>query len=129
MLSPVFAWVWLALARRHAEPSSPWKLSLALVFGGLAFALLVPASLMAAGGARVGPWWLVGTYFLQTLGELSLNPVGLSAMTHRAPPPAAGFLMGIWFLSLSIGDWLAGKAASVYSSRPLAILFGAVAGL
>jgi POT family proton-dependent oligopeptide transporter len=127
VMAPLFAWLWLALARRRAEPSSPAKFAWALFMGGLAFTLLVPPALAAATGVRVGPWWLVGTYFLQTVGELCLSPVGLSAMTKLAPARAAGFLMGIWFLSLSIGDWLAGKAASVYSSVPLPTLFGSVA--
>ena len=65
-------------------------------------------------------WWLIGTYFLQTLGELSLSPVGLSAMSKLAPERAAGFMMGIWFLSTSIGNWLAGKAASLYSAHAAA---------
>lgn len=123
LLAPVFAWLWIALRRR--EPSIPAKFSWGLLFGGLAFALLVPA----AGRGLVSPWWLTGTYFLQTLGELCLSPVGLSAMTKLAPQRVAGFMMGVWFLSVSIGDWAAGKAASVYESMPLTELFGVVAAL
>jgi POT family proton-dependent oligopeptide transporter len=126
-LAPVFAWIWLALARRRTEPSSPAKFSLGLLFAALSFALLVPASRMAAGGRLAGPGWLLTTYFLLTVGELCLSPVGLSAMTKLAPARAAGFMMGIWFVSTSIGDWLAGKAASLYSSMPLPQLFGTVA--
>ncbi|MEO8368990.1 MAG: peptide MFS transporter [Candidatus Solibacter sp.] len=124
-LAPVFAWIWLAMGRR--EPSSPGKFSLGLLFGGLAFLILVPAAYTVAAGGKVGPYWLIVTYFLQTLGELCLSPVGLSSMTKLAPERAAGFMMGIWFLSTSIGNWLAGQAASVYSSMPLPTLFGAVA--
>jgi len=127
-LAPVFAWLWLALNRRKREPSSPAKFSMGLLFGGLALAILVPAAIMAQHGALVSSWWLTGTYMLQTLGELCLSPVGLSAMTKLAPPRAAGFMMGIWFLSTSIGNWMAGKAASLYSSIPLPSLFGIVAG-
>jgi POT family proton-dependent oligopeptide transporter len=122
-LAPVFAWLWIAL-RRH-EPSIPAKFSLGLLLGGLAFALLIPA----AGGGLVSPWWLTGTYLFQTLGELCLSPVGLSAMTKLAPQRVGGFMMGVWFLSISIGDWAAGKAASFYESMPLPELFGAVAAL
>jgi len=123
--APVYAWLWLALTKR--EPSSPAKFALGLLFGGLAFAILVPAAMMAQNGAQVAQWWLVTTYFLQTMGELCLSPVGLSAMTKLAPERAAGFMMGIWFLSTSIGNWMAGKAASLYSSMPLPTLFGSVA--
>jgi proton-dependent oligopeptide transporter, POT family len=120
-LAPIFAWLWFAI-RKH-EPSSPAKFSMGLLWGGLAFAILIPAAHTVAGGGRVGPWWLVGTYFLQSVGELCLSPVGLSAMTKLAPARAAGFVMGIWFLSTSIGNWLAGKAAGLYSSMPLPDLF------
>ena len=125
-LAPVFGWLWLAM--RKNEPPSPAKFSLALLFGALAFAILIPAANLVVGGQKVAPWWLIGTYFLQTLGELCLSPVGLSAMTKLAPVRVAGFIMGMWFLSTSIGNWLAGKAASLYSSMPLPTLFGSVAG-
>ena len=127
ILAPVFAWLWLALGRRGLEPSSPAKFSWGLFFAAASFAILVPAARFAANGAQVAIWWLTGTYFLQTLGELSLSPVGLSAMTKLAPDRAAGFVMGIWFLSTSIGNWLAGKAGSLYSAMPLPQLFGSVA--
>jgi POT family proton-dependent oligopeptide transporter len=58
------------------------------------------------------------------MGEMCLSPVGLSAMTKLAPARAAGFAMGIWFLSTSIGEWLAGKAGSHFGSMPLPKLFG-----
>ncbi len=121
LLAPVFAWIWLAMGSR--EPSSPAKFTLGLLFGGLAFALMVPAST----GANVSPWWLVGCYLLQTLGELCLSPIGLSAMTKLAPARAAGFVMGIWFLGTAIGNWLAGRAGSLFDSMPLPQLFGTVA--
>jgi proton-dependent oligopeptide transporter, POT family len=123
--APVFAWLWLAMRKR--EPSSPTKFAMGLLFGGLAFAILVPAATATSHGAMVSQWWLVTTYFLQTMGELCLSPVGLSAMSKLAPERAAGFMMGMWFVSISIGNWLAGKAASLYSSMPLPTLFGSVA--
>jgi len=125
LLAPVFAWLWIALGKR--DPSSPAKFALALVFGGIAFAVLVPPARAAITGALVSPWWLVGTYFIQTAGEMCLSPVGLSAMTKLAPARVAGMMMGLWFVSISIGDYLAGKAASVYESMPLPTLFGVVA--
>src|SRR5215471_4885244 len=124
-LAPVFAWLWMALGKR--EPSSPAKFTWGLLLGGLAFVLMVPAASIAERGALAGPMWLVWCYFLQTLGELCLSPVGLSAMSKLAPERAAGFMMGIWFLSISIGNWMSGKAASLYSSMSLPTLFGAVA--
>ncbi len=83
----------------------------------------------AARGANVSYWWLIGCYFLQTVGELCLSPVGLSAMTKLAPARAAGFIMGIWFLASSIGNWMAGRAGSLFETMPLPKLFGWVAGI
>ncbi|MBZ5624594.1 MAG: peptide MFS transporter [Acidobacteriia bacterium] len=126
-LAPVFAWLWLILGRKKIDPPSPAKFALGLLFAGLAFAVLVPPSKVAVTGMQVSMAWLIMTYFLQTLGELCLSPVGLSAMSKLAPERAAGFIMGIWFLSTAIGNWLAGKAASLYSSIPLPTLFARVA--
>ena len=125
LLAPVFAWLWIALGRR--EPSSPTKFALGLLFGGLAFAILIAPASLAMKGALVSPLWLTGTYFLQTLGELSLSPVGLSAMTKLAPARVAGLMMGVWFVSLGVGNYLAGRMASLYESLALPTLFGAVA--
>jgi len=98
-----------------------------LLFDGLAFVLMIPAAMLAVSGRMVSPLWLTGCYFLQTVGELSLSPVGLSAMSKLAPDRAAGLMMGIWFLSISIGNWLVGKLPALYSAMPLPSLFGAVA--
>jgi POT family proton-dependent oligopeptide transporter len=120
-LAPVFAWLWVALRRR--EPTSTAKFSIGLVFVGLGFAILIPV----AGGAAVSPWWLTTTYLLHTIGELCLSPVGLSAMTKLAPARICGLMMGVWFLSISVGDYIGGRLASVYETFPLPALFGIVA--
>jgi POT family proton-dependent oligopeptide transporter len=122
VLAPVFAWIWIALRRN--EPSSAAKFSIGLVFVGLGFAILIPV----AGGVAVSPWWLTATYLLHTVGELCLSPVGLSAMTKLAPMRIAGLMMGVWFLSISVGDYIGGRLASVYEIFPLPVLFGIVAG-
>ena len=118
ILAPFFAWLWIKLGER--EPSSPAKFSVALFFVGLSFLVLVPPSRHTG----VSPNWLTTSYFLSVVGEMCLSPVGLSAMTKLAPARAAGFAMGIWFLSTSVGEWLAGKAGSLYASMPLPRLFG-----
>ncbi len=127
LLAPVFAWLWIALGK--LEPSIPTKFAWALLFGAIAFAILIPPARAAIGNALVSPWWLTGTYFIQTVGEMCLSPVGLSAMTKLAPARVAGMMMGMWFVSISIGDYLAGTAASLYESMPLPTLFGTVAAI
>jgi POT family proton-dependent oligopeptide transporter len=123
-LAPVFAWLWLALGTKN--PSAPGKFLFGLFFAGLAFLILVPPAISTLDGGKAGPGWLIGTYFLQTLGELCLSPVGLSAMSKLAPARAGGFMMGIWFLSTSIGNWLAGRAVSVSASMSLPTMFSSV---
>jgi len=120
-LAPVFAWLWVKLA--HHEPSITAKFSWGLVFVGLGFAILVPV----ANGTNVSPWWLTVTYLLHTIGELCLSPVGLSGMTKLAPARIASLMMGVWFLSTSVGDFIGGRLASVYETFPLPKLFGIVA--
>ena len=111
LLAPVFAAIWVAMDRRNANPSSPVKFSLGLLFAGLGFAIMVPAANMvvASGGAvKVSPMWLVVSYILQTIGELCLSPVGLSTMTKLSPRKYVGQMMGIWFLATSVGNLIAG---------------------
>jgi len=124
-LAPVLAWLWVRLDSK--EPSSPAKFSLGLIFVGLGFVVMVIAARRAASGVQVSSLWLWLTYLLHTIGELCLSPVGLSAFTKLAPARVAGFMMGVWFLSTSIGDYIGGRMASLYESWSLPALFGAVA--
>lgn len=123
-LAPVFAALWMRLGDR--QPSVPAKFTIALVFVGLGYLWLVPAAQLAQGGNKVSPIWLTGTYFLHTIGELCLSPVGLSAMTRLAPARMAGFIMGVFFLSISAGNYIGGRVAGFYERFPLPQLFGGV---
>jgi POT family proton-dependent oligopeptide transporter len=125
VLSPVFAWIWWRLGPR--DPSSPTKFTIGLVCVSLSFAILVIPGQAAEQGIRVSPLWLVATYFLHTVGELCLSPVGLSAMTRLAPARIVGLTMGVWFLALSVGNYLGGRVGGLYESFSLPGLFGAVA--
>jgi POT family proton-dependent oligopeptide transporter len=133
--APVFAWLWLSLGRRGAEPSTPIKFSLGLLLVGAGFALLVVGAQLAQNGVKVSPLWLTGVYLLHTFGELCLSPVGLSAMTKLAPVRIAGLMMGVWFLATSVGNFLAGRVTGFYQAMPLPTLFltialvGVIAGM
>jgi proton-dependent oligopeptide transporter, POT family len=110
-LAPVFAWLWMTLAKRGIQPSSPTKFAAGLFFAGLGFLIMVPAvkEVVASGGTlKVSMLWLIFSYILQTMGELSLSPVGLSSMTKLAPAKFGGQMMGVWFLAASLGNLLAG---------------------
>jgi POT family proton-dependent oligopeptide transporter len=124
-LAPVFAWIWIRLGSR--EPSTAAKFAVGLIFVGAGFAILIVAARLAQQGIQVSPLWLAATYLLHTIGELSLSPVGLSAMTKLAPARIAGLMMGVWFLATSVGNFIAGRLAGFYEAMPLPDLFGAVA--
>jgi proton-dependent oligopeptide transporter, POT family len=111
LFSPVFAALWLGLAKKNLELSSPAKFALGLALAGLGFQLMVfAANKVVAGGGSVlvSPWWLIFSYLFQTWGELCLSPVGLSSMTKLAPRRYVGQMMGIWFLAASVGNLVAG---------------------
>ncbi len=134
LLAPAFAWLWIRLGRY--EPTTPTKFAFGLFFVGLSFLfLLIPAfaiqkSLGTGGEAlRVSPFWLIGCYFIQELGELSLSPVGLSVFTKLSPVKIVGMMLGVWFLADAVGNKVAGYAAGFISSAPLPQLFGVVGGV
>ena len=110
-LAPVFAAIWLALGRRGRDLSSPGKFAFGLAFAAVGFFLMIFAAnkVVASGGATlVSPWWLVGSYFFQTVGELCLSPVGLSSMTKLSPRKYVGQMMGIWFTASGLGSLIGG---------------------
>jgi POT family proton-dependent oligopeptide transporter len=111
LLAPVFAGIWVALGRRDRDLSSPGKFAVGLAFAGVGFVLMIFAAqkVVSGGvGTLVSPWWLVGSYFFQTVGELSLSPVGLSSMTKLSPRKYVGQMMGIWFTASALGNLIGG---------------------
>ena len=129
LLAPVFAWIWVALSRRNREPSSPAKFTLGLVFLGLGFAVMIIAAQRSENGMLVSPMYLVFTYLLHTIGELCLSPVGLSTVTKLAPHRIVGQMMGVWFMSISLGNLMAGRVAGKFESMPPSEIFTAVAAI
>ena len=110
LLGPVFAWLWLTLARRGLEPSTPAKFGLGLIQLGAGFLVLV-AGALAAGAGLTPVIFIFLIYLLHTTGELCLSPVGLSAMTKLAPARMVGLLMGTWFLASAGGNFIGGLIA------------------
>ncbi|HYU34256.1 MAG TPA: peptide MFS transporter [Thermoanaerobaculia bacterium] len=129
-LAPVFAWLWVALSKRKLEPSAPAKFSLGLILVGLGFGVMVWASILTRGQThQVGLLWLNLTYLFHTCGELCLSPVGLSTVTKLAPHRKVGQMMGIWFMSIALGNLTAGLVAGQFATLPLPQLFGAVTAI
>lgn len=122
VLAPVFAALWIGMGTR--QPSPQIKFALGLVFLAASFLLMVPAAKLAVEG-RVSPLWLVGLFFLQTIGEMLVSPVGLSTMTKLAPPRMTGLVLGLWFLAAAFGNKLAGVLAGAFSNDDPAALSAA----
>lgn len=114
IFAPVFAWLWVRLARRNLDPSIPMKFAIALFLLGLGFLVMAGAARVVASGHKALPFWLASTYLIHTFAELCLSPVGLSSVSKLAPRKLVGQMMGIWFLSASLGNVLAGLLAGQF---------------
>ena len=122
LLAPLFAALWVWLGKRGRDLSSPAKFAwgLLLLAGGML--VMYAASRRVLHGNQVSPLWLTATYFLFACGELCLSPVGLSSTTKLAPARFGGQSMGLWFLTLALGSFLAGLLAGDYNAHDLATL-------
>jgi len=114
----------VALAKRHLNPSAPAKFAIGVILMGSGFLLMAAAAAIVAGGSKVLPTWLILTYLLHTFGELCLSPVGLSYVTKLAPKRFVGQLMGMFFLSLSLGNLIAGLIAGQFDASNVAAMPG-----
>jgi POT family proton-dependent oligopeptide transporter len=122
LFAPLFSALWIGLGRRGRDPSTPVKFAAGLILMGLGFLVMYVASMRVLGGQRVLPTWLVMCYVIQMWGDLCLAPVGLSSMTKLAAPRFVGQVMGVWFLSIALGNNLAGQLATEYDAGNLASL-------
>lgn len=98
------------------EPSTPIKFSIGIVLVGLGFLALVYGMKLSE-GLQTGVIWIVLIYFLHTLGELCLSPVGLSSVTKLSPQRIVGFMMGMWFFASAAGNYVAGLIARATASE------------
>ena len=128
LLGPVFAALWVLLARRGREPSTPIKMTAGLAFMALGFVFMVVGAQRNAAGALVSPMWLVAAYLLHTVGELCISPIGLSLVTRLAPVRLGAFFMGMWFLATGIAELVAGQLAALSERIGRGELFHALGG-
>ncbi len=114
LLAPLFAQLWLALGSKNREPSSPTKQAIGLLLLSLGYLLIAMGVQGVEPGVKVSILWLVGLYFIHTMGELCLSPIGLSMVNKLSPIRFASLLMGVWYLSMSSANKLAGALSSLY---------------
>lgn len=117
ILSPIMAKLWIKLAnRKKGDLSIPVKMGLGMIILGTGFVFMVLAVHSIGGAenpvAKASMWWLVITYFCNTVGELCLSPIGLSMVSKLAPIKYATLLMGLWLASNGIANILGGFIAS-----------------
>jgi POT family proton-dependent oligopeptide transporter len=116
LLVPFFAWLWVRLAKKNLNPSTPIKLVLGLVFMGLGYLVMMKASAIVVAGSKPLPTWLITTYMLHTVGEICLYPIGMSAITKLSPKRLVGQMMGVFFMALALGNLVAGLYAGEFNA-------------
>ncbi len=118
-LAPLFGVLWIWLAKKHLNPRTPLKFALGLIFLALGFLVMYFAAKIATQGMKASMMFLIFTYFLHTVGELCLSPVGLSTTTKLAPKRYVGQMMGMWFVGTALGNLVAGLVAGQFDPNQL----------
>lgn len=116
LLAPILTIIWLRLEKKGKNPAAPYKQSLGLAFLALGYLVI------AFGSKNIPPlgasiFWLTGLYFLHTIGELCLSPIGLSMVNKLTPMRFTSLMMGTWFLAIATGNKLAGSMSSLYPEQ------------
>jgi len=127
LLAPVFGMTWVWLDSRQKNPSIPVKAGLGLLGLAMGFFVLAWGAAQATPENPVSPAWLVVTYFLHTVGELCISPIGLSAITKLSPKRRVGQMMGIWFVGAALGNLFAGLVSGQLETMMPTDLFRTVA--
>lgn len=111
LFAPLIAWLWMWLAKRQLNPPTAVKFALGVAMAGLGFLVLV-AGMKGSGAVGLTPViFIFAIYWIHTMGELLVSPVGLSAVTKLAPVRIVGMTMGAWFLYSGLSNYLAGAIA------------------
>lgn len=113
IFAPLFSLLWSSLAQINKNPNTPVKFSMGLILLGLGFVVISIANARAETGILVSPLWLVAVYLLHTFGELSLSPIGLSMITKLSPPKITTIMMGLWFSSTALANYMAGMLEKI----------------
>ena len=117
LLGPLIANFWLKLDNSDFKVNTSQKMGIGLILLSAGFFLIMYVNNSDA--ASISLWWLVGVYFLHTLGELCLSPIGLSMVTKVSPKKIASLMMGFWFLSSAIANYSAGKLPTILQANNL----------
>ena len=128
IFAPLMSVLWTILSRKKLEPTSVEKFTLALGLMGTAYVVMAIAGDISK-TLTVSPLWLVVVYFIMTIAELCLSPIGLSLVSKLAPRRFLSVFMGTWFLTSFFGNILAGFWGGKYGTIENSILFLCLAGI
>jgi POT family proton-dependent oligopeptide transporter len=112
-----FSILWTFLSKINKNPNTPIKFGLGLIFLGIGFLCFAFSATMADELAKTPMFYLLLGYFIYTVGEMFISPIGLSKITELSPIKYASFMMGVWFLSSSYGHFFAGKIAQFTTAK------------
>ncbi len=115
--APIIATLWEFLYKHNIEPFSPAKQAIGLSLLAIGYLVIAVATNGIGAGEKVSMWWLFALYFIHTMGELCLSPIGLSMVNKLSPARLASLLMGVWFMSNAASNILAGKLATLLPSE------------
>jgi POT family proton-dependent oligopeptide transporter len=128
ILAPAISVFWSWLRSKSKEPTSVEKFAIALFLMSISYIILILAGNMG-GGETISPLWLVLVYFVMTVSELCLSPIGLSLVSKLAPEKFLSLMMSCWFLTCFIGDTLAGFWGGKYETLTSTQLFAPLAAM
>ncbi|MBA2652508.1 MAG: MFS transporter [Tatlockia sp.] len=113
IMSPVLAMIYSKAHERGFSISIPYKFATGMLCCGFGFCLLFFARYAHNGEGIVTSWWLVGSYFFQSTGELLVSALGLAMVAELVPKHIFGFVMGMWFLTISLAGFIGASVASL----------------
>ena len=134
LLGPLFTFLWTRLAKAGKEPNTIVKMAFGMILLGVGFFLMIGAGLERGGDSpdeaiKANLLWLIGTYLIHTMGELCLSPVGLSMVTKLSPLRLGSMMMGVWFLSSFVANFLSGYLVQYFSKMGAITIFAIIAGV
>jgi proton-dependent oligopeptide transporter, POT family len=115
--APLFTLTWNFLNKRNLEPNVPVKFAFGLILVGLGFLALVFGSKFHGVDFKVPLFWLVFAYYLHSMGELCLSPVGLSAVSKLSIPKLVGMMFGVWLMASAVAQYVGGIVAQFASTE------------
>jgi POT family proton-dependent oligopeptide transporter len=139
VLTPLVVALFGALNRKGKEPSAPRKIGIGMLTTAAAYGILIVGSLsllspkalggqVAPASSQVSVYWLISTYFMLTIAELFLSPIGISFVSRVAPPKYKGLMQGGWFAATAVGNSLVGVTAWFWERLPLSAVWAILAG-